>query len=38
MAHALLRARVGDHVNVQTPGGRREVEIIDVRYQKIMFD
>lgn len=38
MAHALLRARVGDHVNVQTPGGRREVEIIDVRYQKITFD
>ncbi len=38
MAHALLRARVGDIVSVQTPGGRREVEIIDVRYQKINFD
>ncbi len=38
MAHGLLRARVGDRVTVQTPGGRREVEIIDVRYQKIGFD
>lgn len=37
MAHALLRARVGDTVNVQTPGGRRQVEITDVRYQKIDF-
>ena len=35
MAQALLKARVGDTVMVQTPGGRREVEIIDVRYQKI---
>jgi transcription elongation factor GreB len=35
MAHALLRARVGDSVSVQTPGGRREVEIIDVRYVTI---
>jgi transcription elongation factor GreB len=38
MAHGLLRARVGETVTVQTPGGRREVEIIDVRYQKIGFD
>lgn len=37
MAHALLRARVGDTVSVQTPGGRRQVDIIDVRYQKIDF-
>ena len=37
MARALLRARVGDTVSVQTPGGRRDVEIIDVRYQKIDF-
>lgn len=38
MAHGLLRARVGESVTVQTPGGRREVEIIDVRYQKICFE
>jgi len=35
MAHALLKARIGDVVTVQTPGGRREVDIVDVRYQKI---
>ena len=35
MAHALLRAREGDIVHVQTPEGRREVEIIEVRYQAI---
>lgn len=35
MAQALLKARVGDTVMVQTPGGRREVDIVDVRYQKI---
>lgn len=32
MARALLKAREGDTVSVQTPDGRREVEIIDVRY------
>lgn len=37
MAQALLKARVGDTVMVQTPGGRREVDIVDVRYQKIDF-
>lgn len=35
MARALLKAREGDTVNVHTPEGRREVEIIDVRYQAI---
>ena len=35
MARALLKAREGDTVNVQTPEGRREVEIVDVRYQAI---
>ena len=38
MAQALLKARVGDTVIVQTPGGRREVDIVDVRYQKIDSD
>ena len=37
MAQALLKARVGDTVMVQTPGGRREVDIVDVRYQQIDF-
>ena len=32
MARALLKAREGDTVNVQTPEGRREVEIVEVRY------
>jgi len=35
MARALLKAREGDTVNVQTPDGRREVEIVEVRYQAI---
>lgn len=35
MARALLRAREGDTVTVQTPDGKREVEIIEVRYQAI---
>ena len=32
MARALLKAREGDSVSVQTPDGRREVEIVAVRY------
>lgn len=35
MARALLRAHVGDTVFVQTPEGRREVDIVEVRYQAI---
>ena len=35
MARALLKSREGDTVNVQTPEGRREVEIIEVRYRAI---
>jgi transcription elongation factor GreB len=35
MARALLKAREGDTVSVQTPEGRREVEIVEVRYQAI---
>ena len=35
MARALLKAREGDAVSVQTPDGRREVEIVEVRYQAI---
>ncbi len=35
MARALRKAREGDSVSVQTPDGRREVEIVEVRYQAI---
>ncbi|HEY6027292.1 MAG TPA: transcription elongation factor GreB, partial [Pseudolabrys sp.] len=35
MARALLKAREGDTVSVQTPEGRREVEIVEVRYQAL---
>jgi transcription elongation factor GreB len=35
MARALMKAREGDTVSVQTPDGRREVEIVEVRYQAI---
>jgi len=35
MARALLKAREGDTVQVQTPEERRELEIIEVRYQAI---
>lgn len=35
MARALLKAHEGDSVSVQTPEGRREVEIVEVRYQAI---
>lgn len=35
MARALLKAREGDQVSVQTPDGRREVDIVEVRYQAI---
>lgn len=35
MARALLKAREGDTVSVQTPEGKREVEIVAVRYQAI---
>ena len=35
MARALLKAREGDTVSVQTPDGKREVEIVEVRYEAI---
>jgi len=35
MARALLKAREGDIVYVHTPEGRRELEIVAVRYQPI---
>ncbi len=32
MARALLKARVGDEVSVQTPAGLQRVEVLEVRY------
>lgn len=33
LARALLKARVGDAVRVQSPSGLREIEVVDVRYR-----
>ena len=35
IARALIKSREGDSVNLVTPGGREEVEIIEVRYEEI---
>ena len=32
MARALLKARVGDEVQLLTPGGLEQIEVVDVRY------
>jgi transcription elongation factor GreB len=32
VAKALLKARLGDTVMIQTPGGMRELEIVDIKY------
>jgi transcription elongation factor GreB len=32
VAKALLKARLGDTVAIQTPGGVRELEIVDIKY------
>ena len=36
MARALIRAREGEVVNLLTPAGKRELEILEVRYQAIV--
>ncbi|HUQ29091.1 MAG TPA: transcription elongation factor GreB [Usitatibacter sp.] len=35
VARALIKAREGDTVNLQTPAGAQELEIIEVRYEEI---
>ncbi len=35
MARALIKARESDTVSLATPGGREELEIIEVRYEEI---
>jgi transcription elongation factor GreB len=33
LARALLKAREGDTVRVQSPSGLREIEILEIRYE-----
>ena len=35
IARALIKAREGDSVNLRTPGGDEELEILEVRYEEI---
>lgn len=35
LARALIKARLGDIVRCQTPGGVRELEIIDIHYREL---
>lgn len=35
MARALMKAHEGDTVTLATPGGRREMQILEVRYQAV---
>ncbi len=38
LARALMKARVGDNVVLHAPGGREELEIVDVRYEAVHID
>jgi transcription elongation factor GreB len=38
VARALIRAREGDTVALVTPGGREELEIVEVRYEEIPME
>jgi transcription elongation factor GreB len=38
VARALIKAREGDTVSLVTPGGREELEILEVRYEEIPID
>jgi transcription elongation factor GreB len=38
VARALIKAREGDTVPLATPGGREELEILEVRYEAIPMD
>ncbi len=35
MARALMRAREGDKVTLATPGGKREMQVLEVRYETV---
>ncbi|MDE2094711.1 MAG: transcription elongation factor GreB [Burkholderiales bacterium] len=34
IARALLKSRVGDELQLMTPGGREQIEVVEVRYPK----
>jgi transcription elongation factor GreB len=34
IAKALIKAKVGDTVRIQTPAGEKEIDILDVRYEE----
>ncbi len=38
VARALIKAREGDSVSLVTPGGREEIDILEVRYEEIPMD
>jgi transcription elongation factor GreB len=38
IARALIKAREGDSVNLNTPGGVQELEILEVRYEEIPME
>ena len=38
VARALIKAREGDSVNLSTPGGVQELEILEVRYEEIPME
>jgi transcription elongation factor GreB len=38
LARALMKAQVGDSVVLHAPGGREELDIIDVRYEAVEID
>ena len=38
VARALMRAREGDRVPLVTPGGRQDLDIVEVRYEEIPMD
>jgi transcription elongation factor GreB len=38
VARALIKAREGDTVPLATPGGREELEVLEIRYEEIAID
>jgi transcription elongation factor GreB len=38
LARALMKARVGDSVTLHAPGGREELDILEVRYEAVVID
>ena len=38
LARALLKARAGDVITLQTPGGKEEIEVTDIRYVALSLD